>query len=78
MINPNQEDMGDRSIALLIVNPDQDGFGKINRKQFMSLQFIPMLPLVRFQAPHRNQLKQVSFQILIDSPLFRDGFGIHA
>ena len=36
MINPNQEDLDDRSIALLSGNPNQDGFGKINRKQFMS------------------------------------------
>ena len=36
MVNQNQDDLGDRVVALLSGNPDQDDFGKINRKQFMS------------------------------------------
>ena len=37
MVNPNQESLVYPTYALLIGNRDQDDFGKINRKQFMSI-----------------------------------------
>ena len=37
MVNPNQESPDYPTNALLVGNQNQDGFGKINRKQFMSL-----------------------------------------
>ena len=62
MVNQNQDDLGDPVNSLVSGNPDQDDFGKVNRKKFWSsCTFLPT---------RKNSLKFLAFYVLYSVVLY--------